>query len=143
MNYFISSKKTRTESIKYVEEIIEKITNRIEMSGRLIEKLKISYLKRKHQVSTSSANRKKFKNLLAHKIKKHPFAGRFSVKAEVMRQFLYAKVSLPNDPPGATENNGIIDGYFGDLTSEIYEASLTGELHSSCEFLYKKHYIHL
>ena len=63
------------ESLKDVKEIIEKITNRIEMSGGLIERPKISCLKRKHPVSTSSTDRKKFKNLLAYKKKKHPFDG--------------------------------------------------------------------
>ena len=113
------------------------------MSDELIERPKISCLKRKHSVSTSSTDRKKFKNLPAHKIKKHPFARRFVVKAEVLRQFLYAKVSLPNDPIEAAANNVIIDGYVDDLTSENYETSLTGELHCKCKFFCKQDYIYL
>ena len=50
------------------------------MSDDLIERPKVSCLKRKHPVSTSSTDRKKFKNQPAHKMKKHPFAGRFGVK---------------------------------------------------------------
>ena len=110
------------------------------MSGGLIERPKISCLKRKHLVSTSSTDKKTFKILPAHKIQKHPFDGQFDVKAEIMRQFLYLKVSLPNDPPEAAVNNVIIDGYVDDLTSENYEAFLTGELHSKCEFFCKKYY---
>ena len=106
----MSSEKTLTESTKGIKEIIEKITNRIEMSSGLIERTKISCLKRKHPVSTSSTDRKKFKNLPARKIEKHPFAGPFGVKAEVMSQFFYLKASLPNDPPEPVENNFIIDG---------------------------------
>ena len=123
--------------------MIEKITKSIEKSDGLIERANISCLKRKHTVLTSSTDRKKFKNLPAHKIKKHPFARRFGVKAEVIRQFLYAKVSLPNDPPEPAENNVIIDGYVDDLTSENYKASLTGELHNKCEFFCKKDYIYI
>ena len=96
-----------------------------------------------HSVLAGNTDRKKFKNLPAHKMKKHPFAGRFGIKVEVIRQFLYAKESLPNDPPEAVENNFIIDGYVDDLISENYEASLTGELHSRCEFLCNKDYIYL
>ena len=66
----------------------EKITNRIEMSSGLTEKPKISFLKQKHSILTSSTDRKTFKNLPAQKIKKHPFAGRFGVKADVIRQFI-------------------------------------------------------
>ena len=47
-------------------------------------------------------------------------------------------MSLPNDLPEAAENNAIIDGYVDDLTSEKYEAFLTGELHSKCGFFCKK-----
>ena len=68
------------------------------MSGGLIQRPNISCVKQKLPVSTGSTDRKKFKILPAHKIKKHPFPGRFGVKAEVMRQFLYLKVSLTNDP---------------------------------------------
>ena len=75
-------------SIKDVNEITEKIANRIAMSGGLTERPKISCLKRKHPVSTSSADKKKFINLPVHKLKKHPFARRFGIKAEVMRQIL-------------------------------------------------------
>ena len=60
-----------------------------------------------------------------------------------MREFLYAKMSLPNDPPEAAKSNVIIDGYVDDLTTEHYEASLTGELRSKCEFFYKSNYIYL
>lgn len=126
------------ESIKDVKEITEKITNRIEMSDWLIERPKTSCLKRKHSVSTSSTDRKKFKNVPAHKIKKHPFTRRFCVKAEVMRQFLYAKVSLPNDTSKAAENNVTIDGYVDDFTSENYKTYLTGELHISVNFFVRK-----
>ena len=93
--------------------------------------------------STSSTDRKKFKNLPALKRKKNPFAGQFGVKAEVMRQFLYAKVSLPNDPPEAAEYNVLIDGYVDGLTSENYETFLTGKLHSKCKFFCKKDYVYL
>ena len=116
LRHLILSEETLTESIQNVKEVIEKIANRIEMTGRLIERPKFSCQKRKHLVSTSSTDRKKFKNLPANKIKKHPFAGRFGIKAEVIRRFLYAKVSLPNNPPEATESNAIIDGYVDDLT---------------------------
>ena len=37
----------------------------------------------------------------------------------------------------------MIDGYVGHLASENYEAFLTGELHSKCEFFCKKDYIYL
>ena len=113
------------------------------MSSRLIERPKISCLKRKHSVSTSSTDRRKFKNLPAHKIKKHPFAGRFGIKAEVMRQFLSTKMSLSNDSSEAVESNVIIEGYVDDLTSEKYKASLNGELHGKCDFFYEKDYIYL
>ena len=111
LTYLISPEETLTESIKDVKELIEKIKNCIEISGGLIERANVSCLKRKHTVLTSSTDRKKFKNLPAHKIKKHPFARRFGIKTEVIRQLLYAKVSLPNYPPEAAENNAIIDGY--------------------------------
>ena len=75
LSYLISSGESLTESIKGVKEIIEKIANRIEMTGGFIEKPKISCQKRKHPFSTSSTYRKKFKNLPANKIKKHTFAG--------------------------------------------------------------------
>ena len=52
-------------------------------------------------------------------------------------------MSLPNDPPEAAQNNVIIDGYVDHLKSENYEASLTGEFHSKCEFFCKKDYIYL
>ena len=52
-------------------------------------------------------------------------------------------MSLPNDPPEAAKSNVIIDGYVDDLTTEHYEASLTGELRSKCEFFYKSNYIYL
>lgn len=100
------------------------------------------FLRQKLSVLTSNTDKKEFKNLLAHKIKRHPFAGQFGVKAEVIRQFLYAKVSLLNDPSEVAENTVIIDGYVDDLTSENYKASLPGELHSKCEFFYKKDYIY-
>ena len=106
------------------------------MGGGLIERPKISCQNRKHPVSITSTDRKKFKNLPAHKIKKHSFAGRFGVKAEVMRQFLYAKVYLSNYPPEAGESNVIIDGYVDDLTIEHCEASLTGELRSKCFLIF-------
>ena len=50
---------------------------------------------------------------------------------------------LPNNPPETADNNVMTDGYVDDLTSENYEASLTGELHSKCEFFCKKDYIYL
>ena len=89
LTYLISSEEILTESIKNVKVIIEKITNRIEMSGGLIERPKISCLKRKHPVSTSSTNRKKFKDLLVHKLKKHPFAGRFGVTRNCLYQMIH------------------------------------------------------
>ena len=101
------------------------------------------FLRQKLSVLTSNTDKKEFKNLLAHKIKRHPFAGQFGVKAEVIRQFLYAKVSLLNDPSEVAENTVIIDGYVDDLTSENYEAFLTGELHSWIDFFCKKDYIYL
>ena len=113
------------------------------MSGGLTERPETSFLKLNNPVSNSSTDMKKFKNLPAHKIRKHLFVGQFGVKAEVMRQFLFLKMSLPNDLPEAAENNVIIDGYVDDLTSEKYEAFLTGELHSKCGFFCKNDYIYL
>ena len=52
-----------------------------------------------------------------------------------MKQFLYTKMSLPNDPPEATQNNVIIDGYVGDLTSENYEVSRTDGLHGNISIM--------
>ena len=45
--------------------MIEKIKNCIEISRGLIERPKMSFLKRKHSILTSSTDRKKIKNLPA------------------------------------------------------------------------------
>ena len=45
--------------------MIEKTKNRIKISFGLIERPKISFLKRKHSILTSSTDRKKIKNLPA------------------------------------------------------------------------------
>ena len=47
-------------------------------------------------------------------------------------------MSLPNNPPETANNYVMIDGYVDDVTSENYEASVTGELHSKPEFFCKK-----
>ena len=44
-------------------------------------------------------------------------------------------MSLPNDPPEATQNNVIIDGYVRDLTSENYEVSRTDGLHGNISIM--------
>lgn len=66
---------------------------------------------------------------MIEKINSIDMSGRL-IEKPIIRQFLYAKVSLLNDPPEVAENTVIIDGYVDDLTSENYEAFLTGELHS-------------
>lgn len=42
-------------------------------------------------------------------MKKHPYAARFGIKAEVMRPFLDAKLFFLNNSPETSENIVIID----------------------------------
>ena len=77
--------------------LINQITPKLSENDDLILRPK-NQSSRKRKYNNTRPKKLRFRKLPIHAKPKHPYTGRYEVKAEVMRQWYKTKITLPDEP---------------------------------------------
>ena len=112
---YLTDKENLLEKVnQHILNLMNQITLKLSENDVLILRPK-NQSNRKRKYNDTQPKKSKFRKLPIHAKPKHPYTGRYGVKAEVIRQWYKTKITLPDEPSAEycdIETGEVLEGLF-------------------------------